>query len=135
MIMVLVICMFPFVIVDKYNIDMSTALYWKYLSVSVKKGLQCRHLDGNPTNNNLKNLCWGSYSENHKDAVKHGTSPFGLGEQNHAAKLTEEQVRFIFNAYHDKTHRPGELAKRFGINVDHVSRIARKERWGHLWDD
>lgn len=99
------------------------------------KGMECRHKDGDSTNNRLNNLRWGTRSENHRDAVKHGTSPFGNGEQNHSVKLTETQVRFIFNAYHNKTHRPGELAKRFGISIDHVSRIARKERWGHLWDE
>lgn len=34
---------------------------------------QCRHLDGDPTNNSLDNLAWGTQSENTRDAVKHGT--------------------------------------------------------------
>lgn len=98
-------------------------------------GMECRHLNGNPLDNRLENLCWGSCSDNHKDAVLHGTLLFGQGEKNISAKLTEKEVRFIFTAYHNKTHKPGELAKLFGINVDHVSRIARKERWGHLWNE
>lgn len=35
----------------------------------------CRHLDGNPANNNVKNLAWGTRSENSYDAVRHGTHP------------------------------------------------------------
>lgn len=32
----------------------------------------CRHLDGDPTNNTVGNLVWGSYSENANDRVRHG---------------------------------------------------------------
>jgi hypothetical protein len=33
---------------------------------------QTRHLDGNPLNNNLSNLTYGTVSENSYDAVRHG---------------------------------------------------------------
>jgi NUMOD4 motif/HNH endonuclease len=32
---------------------------------------QCRHLDGNQTNNNLENLCWGTAAENIYDVYRH----------------------------------------------------------------
>lgn len=35
--------------------------------------MQVRHKDGNPTNNRLDNLCYGTQSENAKDSVEHGT--------------------------------------------------------------
>jgi len=34
---------------------------------------ECRHLNGNPADNRLANLCWGTRSENILDAVGHGT--------------------------------------------------------------
>lgn len=34
---------------------------------------ECCHNDGDPTNNNLSNLRWGSRSENQLDRVRHGT--------------------------------------------------------------
>jgi hypothetical protein len=34
---------------------------------------ECRHLNGDPADNRLENLCWGTRSENIKDAVRHGT--------------------------------------------------------------
>lgn len=33
-----------------------------------------RHLDGNPTNNVVWNLAWGTYKDNWDDAVRHGTA-------------------------------------------------------------
>lgn len=35
-------------------------------------GLMARHMDDDPANNNLSNLCWGSRSENSFDAVRNG---------------------------------------------------------------
>jgi hypothetical protein len=37
------------------------------------EGYECRHLNGDPADNRLENLCWGSRSENIQDAVRHGT--------------------------------------------------------------
>jgi len=34
---------------------------------------ECRHLNGNPADNRLENLCWGTRRENILDAVRHGT--------------------------------------------------------------
>lgn len=41
------------------------------------KGMECRHWDGNPTNNALSNLLWGTPKENGQDRVRHGTSRLG----------------------------------------------------------
>lgn len=35
-------------------------------------GMMARHLDDDPTNNSLGNLCWGTRSENSHDAVRNG---------------------------------------------------------------
>lgn len=35
-------------------------------------GMECLHLDGDPTNNRLDNLRWGTRSENNYDRVRHG---------------------------------------------------------------
>lgn len=36
-------------------------------------GMECRHLDGNRSNNHVSNLAWGTPSENNRDLVRHGT--------------------------------------------------------------
>lgn len=36
-------------------------------------GMVSRHLDGNKLNNTLRNLSWGTQSENVRDSIEHGT--------------------------------------------------------------
>ena len=36
-------------------------------------GLVTRHLNGNPSDNRLSNLAYGTYSENQQDSIQHGT--------------------------------------------------------------
>ena len=36
-------------------------------------GLVCRHRNGNNHDNRLRNLAWGTYAENNRDTVQHGT--------------------------------------------------------------
>ena len=37
------------------------------------EGMECCHKDGNPENNRLDNLRWGTKSSNTKDSIRHGT--------------------------------------------------------------
>lgn len=46
-------------------------------------GLEIRHLDGNPGNNALPNLAYGTRSENTLDAVRHGTHRNPGSEKTH----------------------------------------------------
>jgi len=59
-----------------------------------------RHLDGNPKNNNLENLAYGTGVENSADMILHGTHI--RGERNSQAKLTNEQVLWFKDFY--ETH-------------------------------
>lgn len=88
-------------------------------------GMQCRHLDGNNQNDKLENLTWGTSKENHADRILHGTN---------GIRLNEEQVRAIFLTYHDGYYTQREIAKAFGITQAHVSLIAKKKTWSHIWD-
>jgi len=48
-------------------------------------GMDGRHLDGNPGNNSLSNLAWGTRSDNVNDSVRHGTHP-NLGHNKQVCK-------------------------------------------------
>ncbi|WP_044027529.1 NUMOD4 domain-containing protein [Corynebacterium glutamicum] len=43
-----------------------------------RDGEVCRHLDGNPENNHIDNLVWGTQSENNYDQTRHGTNQSAL---------------------------------------------------------
>jgi hypothetical protein len=77
---------------------------------------ECRHLDGDNTNNALSNLCWGTPQENHADAVRHGTfsTPFCI-------KITDEDVRLIRQLVRWLYHR--EIAMLFDISRGYVCHL------------
>jgi hypothetical protein len=56
------------------------------------EGMECRHLDGNPQNNHVSNLCWGTKEENQADKRRHGTHFHPIGEKNGSSKLSRQEV-------------------------------------------
>ena len=97
------------------------------------KGMECRHLNGNPSDNRIENLVWGTKKENWKDRRKHKRINSPRGEINGQAKLKEEEVRQIYTIYHNGIYNQYELAKMFGVSVMTICRIVNKKSWRHLW--
>ena len=93
------------------------------------KGMECRHLDGNPSNNNLDNLCWGTHLENQQDRIVHGTNC--CGEKHAGVKLTLEKVRQIRSGYKRgvRGFTLKDFADRFGVTFQHVSDIVANKCW------
>jgi len=87
------------------------------------EGKECCHGDGNPRNNTLENLRWGTNAENVQDRILHGMS--GRGVKHSQAKLTQIQVTYIRSS--PKTGVA--LAKQFNMSPGHISRIKRGEGW------
>lgn len=52
-------------------------------------GMECRHLDGRPGNNNLYNLKWGTRSENAHDRISHGNQ---RGDTHYKSVFRDEDV-------------------------------------------
>jgi hypothetical protein len=84
------------------------------------EGMECRHLDGNPKNNRLDNLYWGTGKENATDRVRHGTG--GYGEKNPSCKLSPSEVEEI-KSYCRQGMSQRKVAKLFGVTQSHVSLI------------
>lgn len=97
-------------------------------------GMECRHLDGNPKNNNLDNLRWGTRSENSQDSIRHGTHAGSKtkGEKCNLSKLKDWQVRLIFNAYHDGAYTQKELAQIFEVDKTTIHYIVVRKTWRHI---
>jgi len=89
-------------------------------------GMQARHLDGNPSNNHVRNLVWGTSLENSKDREAHGRTVRGSSVRQ--SKLTEDDVYEIrLSSLSD-----AKLASKFGVTISTV-RLARiGKTWRHV---
>lgn len=93
-------------------------------------GMECRHLDGNPRNNNLSNLRWGTVKENQADRIRHGTD--NRGERCGHAKLTERSVREILRLRKTGTESATSLSKKYGVSSSTICDIIARRTWGHV---
>jgi hypothetical protein len=91
-------------------------------------GMVCRHLDGDPSNNRVRNLRWGTYSENEADKVRHATRARGSAAR---SKLREDQVLEIRRRRSDGV--PTRLlATAYGVSSQTIKAIVHRRTWGHL---
>lgn len=93
------------------------------------KGMQALHKNGNPTDNRLENLRWGTPKENAEDTMRHGRTC--RGEKNPIAKLTKLQVLEIRQLIARKI-RYIDVAKQFGVCLATIGHIARGTNWKYV---
>lgn len=87
------------------------------------EGMLIRHLNGNPADNRLTNLAYGTYQENALDMHDHGTMTF--------AKMTPEMV---INAR--RLSSAGEsyasISRSMGINARTIIAAVKMQNWKHI---
>jgi hypothetical protein len=93
-------------------------------------GMECRHLDGNPANNALTNLIWGTRKENAKDREEHGHT--ARGEKGGNSKSTEDTIRAIRHDHATGKYSLSELSKKHGVSVSSAHRIVLRKTWKHV---
>ena len=90
---------------------------------------QIRHLDGDPANNSVSNLRWGTLRENAQDRDRHGRTR--RGETSPLAKITEATAIRIRDLL-----KPGrtarEVAERLDVSIHVVQGILSHRTWRHL---
>jgi hypothetical protein len=91
-------------------------------------GMECCHNNGDPADNRLVNLRWGTPRANRADAIAHGT--IARGERNGSHKLTEAEVRTIW-AWKGRA-AGGQVARGFGISHTAVRHIWTGRSWKWL---
>lgn len=94
------------------------------------KGKECCHRDGNPRNNKLKNVRWGTRLSNMQDKIRHGTSL--QGESHNLAKLSELEVKEIRRRYRTENIRQCELAIDYCVSYQTIYDIVARRTWRHV---
>ena len=90
------------------------------------EGMEVRHLDGNPGNNVIENLKYGTRSENIADAKRHGTFP--MYEKRPGAKLTKSKAIAIVL----DTRKTSIIAEEYGIKQTTVRSIKIGDTWSDI---
>jgi hypothetical protein len=94
-------------------------------------GCESRHLDGNPANNRLDNLRWGTKEENAADKRRHGTMACLRGSRNGRALLNEADIPRIFRMDEEGASLE-EIASHFSVRSGVVQHILYGKTWRHL---
>jgi hypothetical protein len=89
------------------------------------EGMECRHLDGDPENNRLGNLAWGTHRKNCEDRENHPQTPRGRIGADGRAKVSNAIVGKI-RASKDTVR---DLSARYGISARQVQRIRNGQAW------
>lgn len=92
------------------------------------RGMQCRHLDGNPQNNRLDNICWGTPRQNYDDSIHHEKF---RGEKNPRAILNEPMVR-LFRRLILEAMTVKEISEEFNVGLNTVRLAAKGVTWKHV---
>ena len=112
-------------------------LVWQHFNGDIPPGHEINHDNGLKDDNRPTNLVCCTAGENLRHA--HGNGLIDqFGEKNPSSKLTNSDVAQIRLAYARGGYTQAELADRFGVKHQHVSRIVRGQRrakqCGHVFE-
>jgi transposase len=89
------------------------------------------HLDSDKLNNCADNLEWVTQKENIRRCIEKGRFPSKKGELGSKAKLTEDQVKEIYQRM-SRGESTANLANEFGVKYNAIKAIYSGVNWSHL---
>ena len=92
------------------------------------RGQVVRHRCDNPSCIEETHLLLGTQKDNVADCRQRGRMWMPRGEANSTSKLTDEKVLEILLATGTQT----EIAERFGVSQQLISRVRLRQGWGHV---
>lgn len=93
------------------------------------KGMECRHLNGDPGDNCLANLSWGTKVENAADRDAHGRQVRGRSVE--GVRLTEDDVRDVVVRLERGETQP-DISRDLGVSRGAIAGIAQGVNWKHV---
>ena len=101
---------------------------WAFKGLPPTPDHECRHLDGNPTNDFIDNLAWGTAQENSDDKFRHGNAI--IGPKNHKTEFDDLDVlwmRFLYDHRRDWVRLSArQIAFRIGLSPSHFRSIGQR---------
>lgn len=91
----------------------------------------CRHLNGIPDDNRLKNLKWDIPSNNVLDTYKHGRIKT-IGEKHGQSKLTEQNIKTIRFIDSLRLFSRKQIGKMFHVSAGCIQSIIMGYTWTHI---
>jgi len=96
---------------------------------SCPKKMECRHIDGNKTNNTIDNLYWGTIIDNANDKRNHGT--MRCGNNHEWSKLTHDDIIKIIELRKiGLTHE--KISNFYNVRRETITKILNGKRWKHV---
>ena len=87
------------------------------------------HRNGNPRDNRVANLRWGTHKSNVEDAMRQGT--FARGSRRATAKLSEESIPDIRRLAHEGVSY-NEIGRLFGVHHATIRSAVIGRSWSHV---
>ena len=98
----------------------------------IPEGLVVRHKCDNPICVHPTHLELGTQADNVRDRDERGRRAATHGVENGNSKLTDDDVQDIRARYAEGGVSLRALAKEYGVNFTHVSRIVNRKIWTHI---
>jgi hypothetical protein len=121
--------MYRYVMLQEHGLKRQVAVHTLVAEVFIGPrpiGHEVRHLDGDPTNNSLTNLAYGTSADNSADCIAHGTT--NRGTRMWKAKLDERRVRII-RGLHKLSYPYKRIAEICSVTPKHISDVIRRRSW------
>jgi hypothetical protein len=93
-------------------------------------GQECRHKDGDKSDNRLSEIKWGTPMENYRDRIRHNTQTrHNKGELNGSAILTTAKASEIRRKYAVGDMSYAMLGREFGVSAATIANVIRGRTW------